>query len=122
MRAAFVHLCFRPILTNFILFCLFLICFTTGNAHVDAHVLHAVEAAEKAVLHAVEDEVHNLFHDLKDEDHKYGVSESAKRGVKSVKKAVDDKREDRRNWLSTPEMDRRLDAYEYFFQNGGGMM
>ena len=86
-------------------------------------MLHAVEAAEKAVLHAVEDEVQNLFHDLKDDHHDHDVdkktrkaiTDHAKRGVESTKKMVDEKREDRRNWLST-EMDRRLDAYEYFLQ------
>lgn len=34
-----------------------------NDLHVKESLLHAVEAAEKAVIHAVRDEVDNLFHD-----------------------------------------------------------
>jgi hypothetical protein len=39
-----------------------------GEPHDDHRILHAVEAAEKALLRAVDEEVNSLFHDLKTHD------------------------------------------------------
>jgi hypothetical protein len=78
-----------------------------GEPHDDHRILHAVEAAEKALLRAVDEEVNSLFHDLKthDEDDphpakKEKAATSVKSGVEKGKKKVEDVRDHRRGWLS----------------------
>jgi hypothetical protein len=85
-----------------------------GDPHQDHRILHAVEAAEKAVMHAVEEEVNNIFHDLKsDHDPKTAkkAEKSLKEGVEKAKKKVDDHHEHRRGWLS--EDVRAFEDYYY---------
>ena len=62
------------------------------------HILHAVEAAEKAVLHAVEEEVNTIFHEMKreDNDEKKNMKQAVKKSMEKMDKHVADKHEHRR--------------------------
>jgi hypothetical protein len=84
-----------------------------GDQHKDHKILHAVEAAEKAVLHAVEQEVELLFHDLKNEHgetHAEKAGKTAKKGLEKAKKHVEETHEHRRKWLSDDAV-RNLEEY-----------
>jgi len=86
------------------------------DQHNDHRILHAVEAAEKAVLHAIEGEVDTLFHH---EEHHHEEAAAAdaqkhkttvKEGLKKASKRVEDHHEDRRSWLQK-NIDRGLLDY-----------
>lgn len=90
-----------------------------GNLqHGDSRLLHAVEAAERAVLRAVEQEVETLFHEPEhhheDEEHKKQTKEAVQAGVKSSKKRVQDTHEHRREWLLQEGEAARLEDYIRF--------
>lgn len=89
------------------------------HEHKDHRILHAVEAAEKAVLHAIQEEVDTIFHEVEHNDeHKKEADVQAKHTVKEgVKKAsgkVEDHHKHRRRWLSNDE-DSLIEEYATFF-------
>lgn len=75
----------------------------------DHKILHAIEAAEKAVLHAVEEEVDSLFHathdgnhPLKDEHPKVAkkAKQGVKKGVQKAKKSAEETQNIRKGWVT----------------------
>lgn len=66
-------------------------------------ILHAIEAAEKAVLHAVNDEVNNIFHELEhhdDADEGKRAQQVLEQGIVKANKHLDASHEHRRNWFT----------------------
>jgi hypothetical protein len=94
--------------------------------HDDHKILHAIEAAEKAVLHAVQEEVETLFHETHDEHHPLKdeqpkkakkAKEGVKEGVQKAKKDVEASHEVRQGWM----LDKDSDAIEEYFKSATGM-
>jgi hypothetical protein len=94
--------------------------------HDDHKILHAIEAAEKAVLHAVQEEVETLFHETQDAQHplkddhpktakkaKQGVT----KGVQKAKKHVEASHEVRQGWM----LDEDSHAIEEYMKSATGM-
>jgi gas vesicle protein len=88
--------------------------------HDNHKILHAVEAAEKAVLHAVQEEVDILFSAIShEEDHPLQTNcaktasktkEVVQKGLEKTKEHVDDAHNERRRWMR--EMDaKEIDMY-----------
>eukprot|EP00980_Cylindrotheca_fusiformis_P004897 scaffold1041_cov121-Cylindrotheca_fusiformis.AAC.2 len=71
----------------------------------DHRILHAIEAAEKAVLHAVNDEVMNLFHESDGSNSNNNEAKRAqevlKEGVLKANKHLNDSHEHRRSWFTS---------------------
>jgi hypothetical protein len=80
-------------------------------------ILHAVEAAEKAVLHAVEEEVKTFFPEMKHEDGGVDakqVKKALKKGVEKMDKHVNTQHEHRRqSILGTDDASRKAALEDY---------
>jgi hypothetical protein len=79
-------------------------------------ILHAVEAAEKAVLHAVEEEVTTLFleekHEIEGNDAEQ-VRKALKKSVEKMDKQIDAKNEHRREKVLGKGDDKKCTLEEY---------
>jgi hypothetical protein len=79
-------------------------------------ILHAIEAAEKAVLHAVNSELKIIFRELEHHDDAHAAKQAQKilkHGVAKANKHLDDSHEQRRNWLTddTNGEERKIEEY-----------
>jgi len=88
---------------------------TNHDDHDDHRILHAVEAAEKAVLHAVQEEVDQLFHELHSHDNnnakgKGNKHHAAKQGVQKAKQHVEQSHQERQKWMSEKDA-KAIDEY-----------
>ena len=84
-----------------------------GSGEEDHRILHAVEAAEKAVLHAVQEEVDQLFHDVQPhEDHakKGHPKDVVKSGVQKATQHVEKTQEERQQWIKERDA-KAIDEY-----------
>ena len=95
--------------------------------HDDHKLLHAIEAAEKAVLHAVQEEVDSLFHSIsQEEDHPLQTKcdktkEVIQKGIEKTKEHVDSTHEVRRRWMremDAKEIDQYLKSTGIFYGTG----
>ena len=76
--------------------------------HQDSRILHAVEAAERAVLHAVEQEVDTLFHP------KDRTEQSRRTGVQKMKNKVQQQHDHHRKWRVQEGEAGRIEDYIRF--------
>jgi predicted flap endonuclease-1-like 5' DNA nuclease len=81
----------------------------------DHRILHAMEAAERAVLNAVKEEVDTLFHDSEhplqaEPQTTKEAKKSAKKGFEKAAKRVEDTHKERKRWIHEMD-DKAIDEY-----------